>query len=173
MDGYVRRTKVAVLESCLEKVLSKMSPYMPPWPLEISYVPIDTLSASHFPCHCIKMKPFAFSCSCAVEVSLRAVEFFRSLPIVGSSCSREEVASSSTSDAALPCPGCLNMPKFLAHCQQMCARKSRTSIHGFLMWLNTPGYRVSFVDSDPAYNVRLPSALVPASAVQDTLHTLL
>lgn len=118
----MRRTNVAVFEKAKEKVLSNTSPYMPPCPGATAYVPIDTLSASHLPYHCIDMKPFAFNCSWAVEVSFLALDSRRRFSKPGSGCSEEGAAFSTPVLATLllsvlPAPGCLKIPKFLAERQ--------------------------------------------------------
>ena len=65
--GYVSRTKVADLAIDLEKVLSKTKAYIPPSFTGMSYVPVDTLFASHFPYQDIGLSPILFSFSVAVD----------------------------------------------------------------------------------------------------------
>src|SRR4051794_5595148 len=83
--GYVMRTKVAVLETVLLNVLSKTRPYMPPSPAGTSYVPMETRSASHFPCQCTCFSPMADSFSSTTVRSFLDVEAPRPRVTGGSS----------------------------------------------------------------------------------------
>jgi hypothetical protein len=111
------RTKVACFDTVLEKVLSKTSPYMPPSPVGTSYVPSDTWSASHFPCHCTFFKPIADNFSNTTVLSFLDVDSPRtrrpgtSRPGVGGPVSK--VAERGRCGVApVADPGCLKMPKF-------------------------------------------------------------
>jgi hypothetical protein len=112
------RTKVAVFETVFEKVLSKTRPYMPPPPSGTSYVPIDTLSASHFPAQCTCFSPIADSFSKTNVLSLREVEAPR--PRVGGTSrawgggpASNVLEEGRFGVAPLVAPGCLKMPKFI------------------------------------------------------------
>lgn len=110
------RTKVAVLETVLEKVLSKTRPYMPPSPGGTAYVPMETWSASHFPCHCTCFRPMAESFSWTMLRSFLVVDAPR-MRVAGTS--RVGVAGplSKVVEAGrcgvipVEVPGCLKMPK--------------------------------------------------------------
>ena len=111
-------TKVAVFDTVLEKVLSKTSPYMPPSPSGTSYVPMETLSASHFPAQCTCFRPIADSFSTTNVLSFREVDWPRPR-VVGTSKAGVEgpfskVAEEGRFGVAPPLlPGCLNMPKLI------------------------------------------------------------
>jgi hypothetical protein len=112
------RTKVAVLETVLEKVLSKTSPYMPPSPGGTSYVPMDTKSASHFPCQCTCLSPMAASLSNTTVLSFRDVEAPRPRVVGGSRVGVPGPASTVAEEgscgvAPVAAPGCLKMPKLI------------------------------------------------------------
>jgi hypothetical protein len=116
--GYVMRTKVACFDTVLEKVLSKTSPYMPPSPVGTSYVPNDTWSASHFPCHCTCFSPIADSFSNTTVLSFLDVDNPRPRVVGTSSPGVEGPASKVAEDgrcgvAPVAFPGCLNMPKLM------------------------------------------------------------
>lgn len=109
------RTKVAVLETFFEKVLSNTSPYMPPSPVGTAYVPMDTMSASHLPCQCTCFSPMADSFSSTTVRSLREVEDPRPRVVGGSRPGVEgpasKVAEEGRGVAPVAVPGCLKMPK--------------------------------------------------------------
>lgn len=65
--GYVNRTKVADLANDLAKVLSNTRAYMAPSFCGTSYVPVETLFASHVPYHDTGFSPMLFSFSVAVD----------------------------------------------------------------------------------------------------------
>ncbi len=65
--GYVNRTKVADLANDLAKVLSKTRAYIAPSFGGTSYVPVDTLFASHVPYQDTGLSPIAFNFSVAVD----------------------------------------------------------------------------------------------------------
>lgn len=124
---YVISTKLAVLPSCLEKVLSKTRPYIPPSPSGTSYFPMDTLSPSHFPAHATHFSPMPSSFCLKTVLSFLVCAF--PLPFaIGSSRGVAGVEGSSedgtagrfdSGRAAFP-PGCLKMPKlrdFLFGCR--------------------------------------------------------
>jgi hypothetical protein len=71
-------TNVAVLATCLEKVLSKTRPYMPAPPslASTSYCPMDTLSASHLPVHATHFMPRDSRVCITVLASFRFWGFF-------------------------------------------------------------------------------------------------
>jgi hypothetical protein len=104
---------VAVLAVCFENVLSNTKPNMPPSPALMLWVPMDTLSASHLPCHFIGMKPLLASWSCAVLASFLKRLVFPSGTVA---CVVEFGSAASSAEVRFvpPEPGCLTMPKFLA-----------------------------------------------------------
>lgn len=55
----------------------------------------------------------------------------------------------------------------------MLVQRGERCLHGLLMWLNAPGQGVSFVDLDPANNVRLLSVRTCCHCQQWKLLTLL
>lgn len=65
--GYVNKTNVADLANDLAKVLSKTRAYIPPSLGGTSYVPVDTLFASHVPYQDTGLSPILFSFSVAVD----------------------------------------------------------------------------------------------------------
>lgn len=110
------RTKVAVFEVCLEKVLSNTSAYIAPPSAGTSYFPVDTLSASHFPCQAIKMSPMLLSFSIAVDDTFAEVERSLDVPLGRS----PGVSGDSNVDVEeglgvmeRPLPGCLKSPKLI------------------------------------------------------------
>lgn len=117
--GYVMRTKVACLPVVLEKVLSKTSPYMPPSPVGTSYVPSETWSASHLPCHCTCFSPIADSFSSTIVRSFLDVDSPRPRVPGTSSAGVEGPAASNVAEegkcgvAPVAVPGCLKMPKLI------------------------------------------------------------
>lgn len=124
---YVIKTKFAILPTCLENVLSKARPYMPPSPAGTSYFPIETLSPSHFPAHATHFNPMPSSF--CLKTLLSFLVWALPLPFArGSSCGVAGVDRSSEDGTggrldkerlAFP-PGCLKMPKlrdFLCGCR--------------------------------------------------------
>ena len=110
------RTKVAVFEVCFEKVLSKTSAYIAPPSSGTSYFPVDTLSASHFPYHEIKISPMPLSLSIAEDDGFAALEASLGAPLgrtpgVGGG-SNVEVAER-LGVIERPFPGCLKRPKLI------------------------------------------------------------
>lgn len=65
--GYVNKTKIADLANDLAKVLSKTRAYIAPSFLGTSYVPVDTLFASHTPYQDTGLSPILFSFSVALD----------------------------------------------------------------------------------------------------------
>ena len=65
--GYVNKTNVADLANDLAKVLSNTRAYIPPSSRGTSYVPVDTLFASHVPYQDTGLSPMLFSFSVAVD----------------------------------------------------------------------------------------------------------
>ena len=135
---------MACFEVCLEKVLSNTNPYMPPLPAWTSNVPMDTLSASHFPHHFIDINPLLASNSCAV------VSFFANRLVLPSvtpcACSASGSIESPVDETRLvaPLPGCLTIPKFLREVRPVSFGglkdevRYSLDVHGLLVWLNAP-----------------------------------
>ena len=113
--GYVSRTKVALLDTVFEKVLSKTSANIPPSFCGTSYLPVDTLLASQAPYHEMGLRPKLFSFSTAVDCAFRAGcgapdRSSGFSPGVGGASKVEE---GSFGAGAFSEPGCLKMPKLI------------------------------------------------------------
>lgn len=116
MTGCVIKTKFTVLDVCLEKVLSKTSPYVPLSPLGTSYLPSDTLSDVHFPAHVTNLRPMLsnFSTTLTELADPRRALFSDdpSRPGVGGGGSMvSEVGSVGVRPFLVP--GCLKIPKLI------------------------------------------------------------
>ncbi len=110
------RTKVAVLEVCFENVLSKTSAYIAPLFAGTSYVPVETLSASHFPCHETNMSPMLLSFSIAADDELPRLgkslgASLGRMPGVGGASNVEVAEVLGVMERLVP--GCLKRPKLI------------------------------------------------------------